>query len=205
MNLDPFNNELIESLQDWRDCFAYVVHNRKSYWILDWEAHFNLDQLKNFQASLRKGIINKERYEKVVSDYRGGVTQLTGETFDEYLRVVNPDLFSIAELKGFFFSSDFGKTKELSGCLEEYLSYGVELSVENRRLCGLYRALLPKFYINFDRKIFLHMYDGRMHDKVVNDGWYGAECDFEHMIPCGDRYWVRSIDEDLWAVTNISR
>jgi hypothetical protein len=61
---------------------------------------------------------------------------------------------------------------------------------------------LPKFYVNFDRKIFMHMVRGRTYEAVVLDGWWGAECDFEHMIPPYHRYWVRSCDEDFWAITN---
>ncbi|MDZ7923661.1 MAG: hypothetical protein U5M23_06295 [Marinagarivorans sp.] len=204
MNLDPLNNELIESLKSWRDCFAYIVYKKKSYWILDWESHFNLDQRKNFKASLSKGILSEERYEQVLLNYRCGIPQLTEETFDNYLALVRPHVFTTEEVRDFFFNPQWGDFRNLSGQVEDYLSFGAELTSEDRKLCGWFRAMLPKFYINFDRKIFLHLYEGRMHDKVVNDGWYGAFCDFEHMIPCSHRYWLRSLDEDLWSVTNIS-
>ncbi len=63
---------------------------------------------------------------------------------------------------------------------------------------------LPKFYINYDRKIFMHMVHGRSYETVVLDGWWAAEGDFEHMIPTSHCYWVRSTAEDFWAVTNFS-
>lgn len=50
----------------------------------------------------------------------------------------------------------------------------------------------------------MHIVRGRTYEAVLLDGWWGSECDFEHMIPTSYRYWVSSCDEDFWTINNFS-
>ncbi|ASS59229.1 hypothetical protein DB728_05405 [Rhizobium leguminosarum bv. viciae USDA 2370] len=98
------------------------------------------------------------------------------------------------------FSEDEGQYAEL----ETELLFNTPMREELVQLRIRLFSKRPKFYINYDRKIFMHMVHGRSYEAVVLDGWWGAEGDFEHMIPTYHRYWVRSTSEDFWAVTNFS-
>lgn len=172
-----------------------------------WEAFFNLDQKKNFDAAIKKYQDNPRllgEYQKSYKEFRSGIVTLTEDLFptyrdDDLAKVVTTDM-----LRNEFFHEDNGQYADLSGATEIELSFNTPMSEDLVQLRIRLFSKLPKFYINYDRKIFMHMVRGRFYDKVVLDGWWGAECDFEHMIPTSHRYWVRSVDEDFWAVTKFS-
>jgi hypothetical protein len=138
------------------------------------------------------------------SEFRGGLPTLTEDLFPAYRDGGPAKVVTTEVLRDEFFIEDQGQYSELSKSIEQSLSFDAGASEEMIQLRMRLFSKLPKFYINYDRKIFMHMVRGRFYDKVVLDGWWGAECDFEHMIPISHRYWVRGVAEDFWAVTNFS-
>ncbi|MFG5382760.1 hypothetical protein [Yoonia sp. R2-816] len=143
-------------------------------------------------------------YQKAQKEFRGGIVTLTEDSFPTYrdgdlAKVVTTDM-----LRDEFFNEDSGQYADLSGAVEAELSFNTPMSEDLIQLRMRLFSKLPKFYINYDRKIFMHMVHGRLYDKVVLDGWWGAEFDFEHMMPTSHRYWTRDAREDFWAITNFS-
>lgn len=57
--------------------------------------------------------------------------------------------------------------------MEQSLSFGMPTSDELSILGNRIFPMLPKFYANYDRKIFMHMVRGRSYEAVVLDGWWG--------------------------------
>ena len=213
MNLSQIDDQLRDSILERESGIAFFVFEKKYYWLIDWREHFNLNQQKNIDALcldknlmayLPKGITIGQYKKQHMEKYRDGISTLTAEQFQKYrdgdsAKVVNTEL-----LKTEFFKEDDGQYEKLSELMEASLSFDSLMSEDMIALRARLSYLLPKFYINFDRKIFMHMVRGRSYESVVLDGWWGAECDFEHMIPVAYRYWVRDKMEDFWAVTNFS-
>ena len=213
MNSDQITSELRKGILEREECIGFFVHSGNYYWIVDWEAHFNLDQAKNIEALcekpqylqfLPKGLSVDQWRQQQLDGFRQGIPRLTYELFAQYrdgqsAKVVNTDL-----LHKEFFHDDHGEFGHISKLIEQYLSFGTPMPEEMITLRAKLFSKLPKFYVNYDRKIFMHMVRGRSYDAVVLDGWWGAECDFEHMIPNSHRYWIRNTQEDFWAVTNFS-
>jgi hypothetical protein len=159
---------------------------------------------KSYLRFLPTGKSMKQHKDDIIENYRGGIPTLTAERFLEYLsgnsaKVVTTDL-----LRDEFFYEDIGQYSTLSKSMERSISFDDPASEELIQLRMRLFSKLPKFYINYDRKIFMHMVHGRSYESVVLDGWWGAQGDFEHMIPTSHRYWVRDMQEDFWAVTNFS-
>lgn len=207
MNLAEIDTALRESLLKREDCIGFFVYKGTFCWVASWEAFFNLDQKKNFDAGIKKYKDNPRlvsEYQKGYKEFRSGIVTLTEDLFPRYRDGETAKVLTTDMLRGEFFSEDAGQYSVLSRQVEAELSFNTPMREELIQLRMRLFSKLPKFYINYDRKIFMHMVRGRSYEAVVLDGWWGAECDFEHMIPTSHRYWVRSIDEDFWAVTNFS-
>ena len=84
--------------------------------------------------------------------------------------------------------------------LEDAQSFDATIDEDLQELGWRLLSLLPGFYVNFERRIFLHRVAGRIYESVVPDGWQGAQGDFVHLIPVSQRYWVRNADEDFWMI-----
>ncbi|MEB3046828.1 hypothetical protein [Rhizobium mulingense] len=213
MNLAEIDPELRKALDSREQSIGFVIYRGETIWLIDWVDHFTLDQQKNIDAMCTEqryrrfmpaGLTVQQWSKKLQSEFRNGIPQLTADLFPQYrdgetAKVVSADL-----LRREFFSEDDGQYAELSREMETELSFNTPMREELVQLRIRLFSKLPKFYINYDRKIFMHMVHGRSYETVVLDGWWAAEGDFEHMIPTSHRYWVRSTAEDFWAVTNFS-
>jgi len=213
MNLVRIDPELRNALTLREQCIGFVIFHGSVFWIIDGADHFTLDQQKNIDALcteeryrrfLPVGLTVQQWNQKLRNEFRGGIPTLTADLFPQYrdgkiAKVVTTDL-----LREEFFSEDSGQYSELSKGMEAELSFNTPIREDLVQLRVKLSSKLPKFYINYDRKIFMHMVRGRSYETVILDGWWGTEGDFEHMIPTSDRYWVRNTKEDFWAVTNFS-
>lgn len=213
MNLEKIDLKIREAILDRKECIAFFVYQGEYVWIIDWDENFNLDHMKNIEAVCEDAALMQHLPEgktvtmykaEIIERYRSGIPTLTPDLFPKYrdgqlAKIVSSDL-----LHDEFFSEDDGQYTDLSFAIERELSFNTAMTEDLVQLRSRLFAMLPKFYINYDRKIFMHMVRGRSYDAVVLDGWWGAEGDFEHMIPTSHRYWVRSDNEDYWAITNFS-
>lgn len=205
--MDLINTSLRKQILKGEECIGFIVFKGSYFWIIDWEAHFNLDQKKNFDAALKKHKGNSRlltEYESASKTFRNGILSLTPDLLPKYLESSSTKLMSTNTLSDEFFLEDDLKFIELGIQVENSLSFNEQMKASVDAFRQELSFKLPKFYINYDRKIFMHMVKGRSYEAVVLDGWWGAECDFEHMIPISHRYWVRSEKEDYWAITNFS-
>ncbi len=206
MNLAKIDNDTRQRLLRREDCIGFFVFQGKYHWVVAWEAFFNLDQKKNFDAARNAKFkpMSKEEHSDAMRDFRGGIPTLTEDLFPNYRDSELAKVVTTEMLREEFFIEDKGQYSQLSTSIEQSLSFDAAANEDLIQLRMRLSSKLPKFYINYDRKIFMHMVRGRFYDKVVLDGWWGAECDFEHMIPTSYRYWMRDPHEDFWAITNFS-
>ena len=211
MNLVEIEPNLQEKILTRAESIAFFVFNGEYFWIIDWPEHFNLDHMKNIEALCSDDELmrylpigqSKAQYrDQVIRRYRDGIPCLTREMFPKYRDSESAKVVTTELLRDEFFQRGSGELSSLSRAMECELSFGVKMDDKLFQLRENLSAKLPKFYINYDRKIFMHMVGGRSYEAVVFDDWWGAQVDFEHMIPTSYRYWVRSMNEDFWAITN---
>lgn len=208
MNLNIIDSDLEKKILEWVWYIGLFVHQRKYYWIIDWNEHFNLDHLQNIDTKCsnprsleqKPAELSVEQWrQRMINDYRGGIPTLTTELFPRYRDGKDAKVVTTEVLRNFLWSVDHGQLNALTAVMENYLSFGKEPTSEmEAELDNLYERL-PKFYVNFDRKIFLHMCDERDHEAVVPDDWWAAKGDFLHMIPASHRYWRNENGLDLWT------
>ncbi len=213
MNLAEIDTDLSNKLITRDKKIGFIVFNGTYIWIIDWSDYFTLDQQKNIDALCSKeeyremlpaGMTLQQWNNKLQSEFRGGIPSLTAEFFPRYRDGETAKVVTTDMLRDEFFSEDTGQYAAMSSEVEAELSFNTPMTEELVLLRMRLFSRLPKFYINYDRKIFMHMVRDRFYETTILDGWWGSEGDFEHMIPTSHRYWIRNITEDYWAVTNFS-
>ncbi|MFT0869243.1 hypothetical protein [Pseudomonas sp. CAM1A] len=190
-----FSPELLEGLWNGEKSICLFILEGRFYWVLDYKYNFTLDAEKDYAAYLRRGDITKEQYVQACREFRGGTLRLTADNFLQYVSWLED---------GVLLSEDFDRIFDVEGCdvralfkkIEDYYVSGEGLDSEAYYFAGQVAARLPMFYVNFDRKIYLHMDAGRSHEDLVYPDWR-AEClDFSFLIPDAERYWVKF--GDFW-------
>lgn len=213
MNSAEIDSDLREKILSRAERIGFFVFRGEYIWIIDWDEHFNLNHMKNIDAlcqdeklmrHLPAGKTVDTYRAEVIQRYRSGIPTLTAELFPKYRDGETAKVVTTDMLRREFFFEDSGQYADLSQQVEAELSFNTPMREELVRLRMRLFLKLPKFYINYDRKIFMHMVRDRFYEKVILEGWWGVEGDFEHLIPTSHRYWVRSTDEDFWAITNFS-
>lgn len=205
MNLET--NELndldFQELCRGNKCVAFFVYNRNFYWVLDWKENYQLNAEPDFEAYISKGTFSKEKVDQIRESFRSGISQLDEQNFPNYLNLPDTRILSSASMREIFFGKFVSRFEHIAKTMMEFISFGVELSPEQEELRVSVDALLPKFYINFDRKRYFHMDWSRFHDKYCYQGWVTNASDFELLIPHSEKYWLFDNGQTLWTVTNI--
>jgi hypothetical protein len=196
------NNSICDSLWNGELNICLFVLAGTNFWVIDDKVNFSLDAEKDYKAYLEKGDINKDQYEAACKEFRGGVLRLNFDNFERYISNSSAKIVSRDELEGFFFSSNYSN-EELLEELERYYASGHEISGDCIREINSLSSKLPSFYINFDRKIYMHMDGARLHEELAYSDWIAKNGDFSFLIPDFQRYWLRK-SRDYWKVKFMS-
>ncbi|WP_346656520.1 hypothetical protein [Pseudomonas sp. SWRI99] len=188
------NQEVFDDLWDGEKSIGFFVHSGKCFWVIDEKRNFILDADISLRASLANGTITTAQYERSCQKFREGILKITAENFQNYLHGSSAQLLLPSDLQGFI-----GGEPDVFKRIENYYLTGHGLDSELFKRANVIRSRLPLFYVNFDRKIFMHMDDGRFHEEYVHPGWIGECGDFSFLIPARERYWVEA-GNDFWKV-----
>jgi hypothetical protein len=80
-----------------------------------------------------------------------------------------------------------------------YYLTGEALSMADFKRANVISSRFPKFYINFDRKKYMHLDYGRAHEDLAYSDWISECADFSFLIPDNERYWVKA-GNDYWKL-----
>lgn len=188
------NQAIFDELWSGDKNICFFVCEGKSFWIVDEKYNFTLDAEKDYRAYLNAGSITLEQYELACKEFRGGILKMTADNFPQYLHDSNGRILSSHDLRDFI-----GADADFFESVERYYLTGEGLTPDMYKRANVIGSRLPSFYINFDRKIFMHMDDVRVHEDQVEPGWTAANADFSFLIPTSERYWVVA-GYDYWKL-----
>lgn len=189
-----FNKAIFEDLWSGEKSICFFVHKAKCYWVLDHKYNFSLDAEKDYLGYLNKGHITQGQYAQACKEFRGGLLKLKSENFLQYLSCVGEGVLVREDFEGVFDMDGDCNAGKLLSRIENYYLSGVELNVDEFSFAGRLASRLPMFYVNFDRKIYMHMDFGRSHEDLAYPDWFSKCSDFNFLIPDVERYWVRCGD-----------
>ncbi|MCI9873706.1 MULTISPECIES: hypothetical protein [Pseudomonas] len=188
------DQEVFDDLWDGKKSIGFFVQSAQCYWVVDEKRNFTLDVDKSLRASLSNGTMTQEQYERSCLKFRNGILKMTAENFPSYLQGPSVKILLSSELQGFI-----GAESDVFERIENYYLTGEGLDSELFKNANVIRSRLPLFYVNFDRKIFMHVDDGRFHEEYVHPGWIAESSDFSYLIPSREKYWVDA-GKDFWKV-----
>lgn len=195
------SNEIANALWEGSLSICAFVSMGEIIWVVDEKFNFSLDAEKDYRAYLEKGYINESQYLAACKEFRGGVLRLNQDNFYKYLGNSSTRVVPKEELEGFFFGSIDSKDALLDE-VEIYYISGRKISEKTSREAHLISSKLPAFYVNFDRKIFMHLDEARAHEDLAYDDWYAKNGDFSFLIPDSQRYWVKA-GRDYWKMRRL--
>lgn len=189
MNLENNYQDLLRELFDGEKAIAVFVVKGIHYYVIDNKENYCIDVRPEYKAYIDNGFMNKSLYDEAIRLFRNGFPVLTEDNFHEYIIENNVEIYSVEDMKRFF-------TLERSvSCLYDFYDY-VErfLSVLTDPVSDewdQWKMRLPKFYINFDKKIYRHTDWDRSHETSVPPDWNTqANSDFGLFIPDKEQYWL---------------
>ncbi|WP_192558238.1 hypothetical protein [Pseudomonas allokribbensis] len=188
------NQTIFDELWNGEKNICFFVCSGKSFWVVDEKYNFTLDAEKDYRAYLDAGSISQEQYELACKAFRGGVLKMTADNFPKYLHDSSEKILSSHDLQDFI-----GADAEVFKRVEHYYQTGEGLTPDVYKRANVISSRFPSFYINFDRKIFMHMDDVRVHEDLVEPGWTAENADFSFLIPASERYWVVA-GNDYWKL-----
>lgn len=179
-----FNRELDNDLWSGERSICLFVHGGRAYWVVDYKEHFCIDAEPEFKANLDKGRISEEQFSQYCRDFRYGILTLTKENFENYLNIETASVVSKEELESYLFSSmPIAEQERLHKAVEGALVFGGELSADDFKSANQIASKLPLFYINFDRRVYMHMDRDRCHETLVPGDWVAKAGDFSWLVP----------------------
>lgn len=189
MNSISNYQSLLDAIFNGEKDIAIFVVDGVHYYVIDSKDNYCIDIRPEYKAYIANGWMEESLYEEAVNSFRNGVAVLSKESFENYINKNGVAVYTVDWMKSFF----------MSGRDEEYLAffYGyIErfLSTLTEPVSGewdSWRMRLPRFYINFDKKIYRHTDWDRNHETLVPSNWnIQANSDFGLLVPDKEQYWL---------------
>ncbi|WP_345828015.1 hypothetical protein AAGR22_13625 [Erwinia sp. HDF1-3R] len=189
MNLENNYQDLLRELFDGEKAIAVFVVKGVHYYVIDNKENYCIDVRPEYKAYIENGFMDKSLYDEAIRLFRNGFPILTEDNFHEYTIKNNVETYSVEDMKRFFtLDRSASYLYDFYDYVERFLSVLTEPVSDE---WDQWKMRLPKFYINFDKKIYRHTDWDRSHETSVPPDWNAqANSDFGLFIPDKEQYWL---------------
>lgn len=189
MNLGSEHQDLLESIFNGEKDIAIFVVNGKHYYVIDSKDNFCIDVRAEYKLYISKGWLKESLYDQAVNSFRKGISVLKKTNFKEYISKNNIPIYTSDWMRTFFIS---GRDEEELCHFYNYIEHFLSSSTDPvSATWDSWRMRLPKFYVNFDKKIYRHTDWDRNHEELVPSDWSAqANNNFGLLVPDKDQYWI---------------
>ncbi|EKM0378405.1 hypothetical protein PTT41_004138 [Cronobacter turicensis] len=189
MNLENDYLEIIGAIFNGEKEIAIFVIDGKHHYVIDTKDNYCIDVRMEYKSYITKGWLNEALYDDAVNSFRNGIPLLTKESFSDYINKNNVIIRSVDWMKSFFLFNR--RNDELAGFYDYIERFLSNLNEPVSEKWDSWRMRLPKFYINFDKKIFRHTDWDRNHESSVPAEWEAqANNNFGLLVPDKEQYWL---------------
>lgn len=189
MNLENDYQNLLDAIFNGGKDIAIFVVDGIHYYVIDNKDNYCIDVRNEYKAYISKGWMKESLYDEAVNSFRNGVPVLSKDTFKDYITRNDVAVYTVDWMRSFFtLGRDNDRLVIFYDYIERFLSTLTEpVSVE----WDSWRMRLPRFYINFDKKIYRHTDWDRSHETSVPSDWSAqANSDFGLLVPDKEQYWL---------------
>lgn len=189
MSLENDFQNLLSVIFNGEKDIAIFVLNGLHYYVVDEKSNYCIDVRPEYKEYLAKGWMSESLYEEAVNSFRNGIPVLSKDNFDSYINQANVAVYTLDWMRSFFLSGrDNDFLVNFYHYIERFLSTLTEPVLNE---WDDWRMRLPRFYINFDKKIYRHTDWDRAHEKFVPTDWNAqANSDFGLLVPDKEQYWI---------------
>jgi len=189
MNLTNDYQNLLDAIFNGDKDIAIFVVDGVHHFLVDNKDNFCIDVKPEYKAYIVKGWMKESLYDEAVSSFRNGVPVLTKDSFKDYIIRNDVATYTVEWMRSFFTSGrNDRQLVSFYDYVEQFLSTLTDpVSAE----WDSWRMRLPKFYINFDKKIYRHTDWDRSHEAYLPSDWNAQEnSDFGLLVPDKEQYWL---------------
>ncbi|MEX9897282.1 hypothetical protein AB7W40_21655 [Providencia rettgeri] len=189
MNLENNYQSLLNYIFHGEKEIAIFVINGEHYYVIDNKDNFCIDVRPEYKLYIEKGWMKESLYNEAIANFRGGIYILDKSNFKDYINQNNVEVHSISWMRSFFkLNRSDNDLVEFYSYVEQFLS---TLTEEVSDEWDKWKMRLPKFYINFDKKIYRHTDWERNHEKSAPSDWSAQPSnDFGLLVPDKYQYWL---------------
>jgi len=189
MNLENNYQDLLNAIFDGEKDIAIFVADGKHYYLFDSKDNYCIDVRPEYKSYIDKGWLKEPLYEEAIKSFRSGISELSKENFKDYINKNNVPVYTSGWMKNFFLSGrNSADIVDFYNYIERFLS---SLTDSVATEWDSWKMRLPKFYINFDKKIYRHTDWDRNHENLAPSDWNAqANNDFGLLVPDKEQYWL---------------
>jgi len=189
MNLENNYQDLLNAIFDGEKDIAIFVADGKHYYLFDSKDNYCIDVRPEYKSYIDKGLLKESLYEEAIKSFRSGIPVLSKENFRDYINKNNVSFYTAGWMKNFFISGrNSADVVDFYNYIERFLS---SLTDPVATEWDSWKMRLPKFYINFDKKIYRHTDWDRNHEDLAPSDWNAqANNDFGLLVPDKEQYWL---------------
>lgn len=189
MNLENDYQGLLRDLFDGEKAIAVFVVKGKHHYLIDSKENYCIDVRPEYKAYIDKGLMKESLYDEAINLFRNGIPVLTEHNFHDYIIKNNVTTYSVEDMKNFFtLDRSTSYLSDFYDYVERFLSVLTDPVSDE---WDQWKMRLPKFYINFDKKIYRHTDWDRSHETSAPPDWSAqANSDFGLFIPDKEQYWL---------------
>lgn len=189
MNLTNDYQNLLDAIFNGDKDIAIFVADGVHYYLIDNKDNYCIDVRPEYKAYIAKGWMKESLYDEAVSSFRNGVPVLSKDNFKDYITRNDVAIYTVDWMRSFFtLDRDDERLVSFYDYVERFLcTLTAPVSVE----WDSWRMRLPKFYINFDKKIYRHTDWDRNYEASAPSDWSAqANSDFGLLVPDKEQYWL---------------
>ncbi|ARB83681.1 MULTISPECIES: hypothetical protein [Yersinia] len=189
MNLTNDYQNLLDAIFNGDKDIAIFVADGVHYYLIDNKDNYCIDVRPEYKAYIAKGWMKESLYDEAVSSFRNGVPVLSKDNFKDYITRNDVAIYTVDWMRSFFtLDRDDERLVSFYDYVERFLcTLTAPVSVE----WDSWRMRLPKFYINFDKKIYRHTDWDRNYEASAPSDWNAqANSDFGLLVPDKEQYWL---------------
>ncbi len=189
MTLENDFQKLLDAIFNGEKEIAIFVLNGRHHYVIDSKDNYCIDVSPEYREYIAKGWMKESLYDEAISSFRNGIPVLSIDNFKDYISRNNVPVYTADWMRKFFLSGRDNKhIVNFYHYIERFLSTLTEpVSSE----WDGWRMRLPKFYINFDKKIYRHTDWDRTHENSAPSDWNAeANSDFGLLVPDEEQYWI---------------
>ncbi|MEM8052795.1 hypothetical protein Q4Q99_14690 [Morganella morganii] len=187
MSLESDYQNLLDAIFNGEKDIAIFVIDGFHYYLVDNKGNYCIDVRPEYKEYIDKGWMDESLYGEAINSFRNGIPVLSKSNFKDYVAKNNVTVYTVDWMREFFISGRHNELTSFYEYIEKYLSTLVEPVSDD---WDSWRMRLPKFYINFDKKIYRHTDWDRNHEMSVPSDWNAqANSDFGLLVPDKEQYW----------------